>query len=146
MQENEPFLLSSILRCSEGMVPSITTTKRKDGTKIKYRYSVCSNFHNKGVAACKANSVKAYEAENFVLKKIECFLKEKEHFYNKIQAINSSTDDSLTELQQELMQVRIVFPRYKSFRINTVKPLNRTHFQLPFYNVVCKRLLMKILS
>src|SRR5699024_5586623 len=40
-QSNEPFLLSGILRCPDcgkGMVRSITTYTRKDGTKRKHRY------------------------------------------------------------------------------------------------------------
>ena len=71
-QSNEPFLISQLLRCpdcGQGMVPSITTYTRKDGTKRKHRYYVCSDFHNKGSAACKANSIKAYEAEDMVIKK-----------------------------------------------------------------------------
>jgi site-specific DNA recombinase len=59
-QSNEPFLLSSILRCpdcDQGMVSSITTYTRKDGSKRKHRYYVCGVFHNKGSSACKANSI-----------------------------------------------------------------------------------------
>lgn len=76
-QSSEPFLLSSILRCpdcSQGMVPATTTHKQKDGTKTKYRYYVCSNYHNKGSSACKANSVRAFEAENEVIKRVENLL------------------------------------------------------------------------
>ncbi|MEK4221695.1 hypothetical protein N1I86_06455 [Bacillus sp. FSL W8-0116] len=32
---------------------------------------MCSNFHNKGSAACKANSVKTYEAEDEVNNRIK---------------------------------------------------------------------------
>ncbi|MGG7221599.1 recombinase zinc ribbon domain-containing protein [Bacillus subtilis] len=45
--------------------------KRWDETKTCYY--VCSDFHNKGSAACKANSIKAYEAEDAVIQKIEQF-------------------------------------------------------------------------
>ncbi len=47
------------------MIPSITTYTRKVGTNRKHRYYVCGNFHNKGSSACKANSIKAYEAEEW---------------------------------------------------------------------------------
>ncbi|WP_277674268.1 recombinase zinc beta ribbon domain-containing protein [Piscibacillus halophilus] len=60
-QSHEPFLLSSILRCptcGQGMVPSITTYTRKDGSKRKHRYYVCGNFHNKGSSACKQIQLK----------------------------------------------------------------------------------------
>ena len=80
-QSNEPFLLSGILRCpdcEQGMVPSITTYTLKDGSKRKHRYYVCGNFHNKGSSACKANSIKAYEAEDAVINRITSFLHDSE--------------------------------------------------------------------
>ncbi len=107
-QSNEPFLLSSLLRCpdcGQGMVPSITTYTRKDGTKRKHRYYVCSNFHNKGSSACKANSIKAHEAEEVVIKKIEGFLSIKEKLYKTLQDINSNSVDSIKQINKELEQI-----------------------------------------
>lgn len=104
-QSNEPFLLSGLLRCpdcGQGMVPSITTYTRKDGTKRKHRYYVCGNFHNKGSSACKANSIKAYEAEDAVIGRIETFLSKKKRFYKVLQDINSTSVDSLDRLKKEL--------------------------------------------
>lgn len=49
-QSHEPFLLNALLRCpdcGQGMVPSITTYTRKDGSKRKHRYYVCSDFITK---------------------------------------------------------------------------------------------------
>jgi site-specific DNA recombinase len=90
LQSNEPFLLSKLLRCpdcGQGMVPSITTYTLKDGAKRKHRYYTCSNFHNKGSAACKANSIKAYEAEDTVIKKIEQFSSNKKKLYKKLKIL-----------------------------------------------------------
>ena len=104
-QSNEPFLLSGLLRCpdcGQGMVPSITTYTRKDGTKRKHRYYVCGNFHNKESSACKANSIKAYEAEDAVIGRIETFLSKKKRFYKVLQDINSTSVDSLDRLKKEL--------------------------------------------
>jgi len=107
-QSNEPFLLSSLLRCpdcGQGMVPSITTYTRKDGTKRKHRYYVCSNFHNKGSAACKANSIKAYEAEDEVINRIEKLVTNKQKLYKTLKEINSSSASSLNKLNKELEQI-----------------------------------------
>lgn len=109
-QSNEPFLLSSILRCpdcGQGMVPSITTYTRKDGTKRKHRYYVCGSFHNKGTSACKANSIKAYEAENDVFNRIERFLNNKNRFLNSIQEINSQSVESLNKHHKDLEQIEV---------------------------------------
>src|SRR5690606_3400589 len=109
-QSNEPFLLSGLLRCpdcGQGMVPSITTYTRKDGTKRKHRYYVCSDFHNKGSAACKANSIKAYEAEDTVIKKIEHFSSNRKRLYKTITDISSSSAHSISKLNKELEKIEI---------------------------------------
>ncbi len=107
-QSNEPFLLSSLLRCpdcGQGMVPSITTYTRKDGTKLKHRYYVCGNFHNKGSSVCKANSIKAYEAEDAVINKIDNFLSNKKRLYKTLQDINWNSIDSISQLNKDLEQI-----------------------------------------
>ncbi|WP_315899446.1 recombinase family protein [Priestia flexa] len=104
-QSNEPFLLSSILRCpdcEQGMVPSITTYTLSDGTKRKHRYYVCSDFHNKGSAACKANSVKAYDAENALFHRIESFLSNKQKFEETINSLTKGSIESIKILKKEL--------------------------------------------
>ncbi|MFD1637627.1 recombinase family protein [Evansella tamaricis] len=107
-QSHEPFLLSTLLRCpdcGQGMVPSITTYTRKDGTKRKHRYYVCGNFHNKGSSACKANSIKAYETEDAVINRIDNFLSNKKMLYKTLQDINSHSVDSISLLKKELEQI-----------------------------------------
>lgn len=107
-QSNEPFLLSSLLRCpdcGQGMVPSNSTHTLKDGTKRKYRYYVCSNFHNKGSLACKPNLIKAYEAENTVIQRIDSFLASKDRFSHILQELNSKSIESLNQLTKELQSV-----------------------------------------
>ncbi|WP_096550002.1 recombinase family protein [Ureibacillus thermosphaericus] len=107
-QSNEPFLLSGLLRCpdcGQGMVPSITTHTRRDGTKRKHRYYVCSDFHNKGSAACKANSIKAYEAEDTVIKKIEQFSSNKKKLYKTLLDISSSSANLISQLNKELVGI-----------------------------------------
>jgi site-specific DNA recombinase len=104
-QSNEPFLLSSILRCpncGQVMVPSITTSTRKDGSKRKHRYYVCSQYHNKGSAACKANSIKAYDAEDAVINRITDFLNNSAGFNQTIENINKDTVHTNVILKEQL--------------------------------------------
>lgn len=107
-QSNEPFLLSGLLRCpdcGQGMVPSITTYTRKDGTKRKHRYYVCSDFHNKGSAACRANSIKAYELEETVIKKIEQLSSNKKKLYKILTDISSNSAHSISQLNKGLVEI-----------------------------------------
>lgn len=104
-QSNEPFLMSSLLRCpdcGQGMVPSITTYIRKDDSKRKHRYYVCSDFHNKGSSACRSNGIKAYEAENKVIERIEKFLANQGRFISTIHSLNKQSLHSVSELKKEL--------------------------------------------
>ncbi|WP_241762334.1 recombinase zinc beta ribbon domain-containing protein [Anoxybacillus flavithermus] len=104
-QSHEPFLLSGLLKCpscGQGMVPSITTYTRKDGTKRRHRYYVCGSFHNKGSVACKANSIKANEAEEIVFQLIEQFLQNNDLFNQKILSINRTAEENQDTLLYEL--------------------------------------------
>ncbi|SEP61398.1 site-specific DNA recombinase [Virgibacillus subterraneus] len=108
-QSQEPFLLSSILRCptcGQGMVPSITTHILKDGSKRKHRYYICSVFHNKGSSACKANSIKAYDAEDAVINRITEFLNDSAGFSQTIQSINKDTVQLNVNLKEQLKKIK----------------------------------------
>ncbi|WP_246483862.1 recombinase family protein [Heyndrickxia vini] len=121
-QSHEPFLLSSLLRCpdcGQGMVPSITTYTRKDGSKRRHRYYVCGIFHNKGSAACKANSIKAYDAEDAVINRIIEFLTDSAHFSQTIENINKDTvrsnlalKEQLENIEKELKEANIMQEKY----------------------------------
>lgn len=71
------YLLSGILRCpacGSSMVAGKVKTRRKDGSyRINYYYT-CSAYLNKGKIACRANSVRASEAEEKVLTWLTEFL------------------------------------------------------------------------
>lgn len=84
------------------MVPSITTYTRKDGIKRKHRYYVCGVFHNKGSAACKANSIKAYDAEDAVINRLIKFLNNSADFTQTIENINEDTVQSNVQLKEQL--------------------------------------------
>jgi site-specific DNA recombinase len=118
-QSNEPFLLSSILRCPEcgqGMVPSITTSTRKDGSKRKHRYYVCGVFHNKGSSACKANSIKAYDAEAAVIDRITEFIKDSACFSQTIENINKDTVHTNVKLKEQLEKIETELNETNAFQ------------------------------
>ncbi|MBM7572555.1 vacuolar-type H+-ATPase subunit I/STV1 [Aquibacillus albus] len=87
------------------MVSSITTSTRKDGSKRKHRYYVCSVFHNKGSSACKANSIKAYDVEDTVIKRVTEFLNDSAGFSQTIENINKSTVQSNVKLKEQLEDI-----------------------------------------
>lgn len=67
---NRTYLLSGLLRCpvcGSGMVPAHSKNRRQDGTFRITHYYQCGSYLNKGKAACRANSVRADQAEAKVL-------------------------------------------------------------------------------
>lgn len=122
-QSDEPFLLNALLRCpvcGQGMVPHITTYKRKDGTKRKHRYYECGDFHNKGTVACNANSVRAFEAEERVFSLIKNFIQNDEQIREKIQGINQNNSQHENAFQQEIDEL--------NKRINELNDLQERYF------------------
>ncbi|ARK31353.1 zinc ribbon domain-containing protein [Halalkalibacter krulwichiae] len=87
------------------MVPSITTYTRKDGSKRKHRYYVCGVFHNKGSSACKANSIKACDAEDAVTNRIKEFLNDSAGFSQTIEKINKDTVQSNVKSKEQLESI-----------------------------------------
>lgn len=67
-----------------------------------HRYYVCSNFHNKGSSACKANSIRAYEAEESVINRLKDFLADSKLYINTIESLNKKTVQSTIHNQHEL--------------------------------------------
>lgn len=107
-QSHEPFLLGSILRCpscGQGMVPSITTSTQKDGSKRIHRYYVCGEFHNKGASAYNANSIKANDAEDAVINRIAEFLDDTAGLNQTIENINKDTVQSNVKLKKQLEKI-----------------------------------------
>lgn len=70
--------LTGVLRCGKcggSMICQKRTNKRKDGTKLEYRYYVCSTYHKMGRSVCPQANVNADELEEellrFILSKLE---------------------------------------------------------------------------
>lgn len=66
-------ILSGLLKCpvcGASMTVSMSTRKRKDGSKAVNEYYACGNWKNKGTAVCNSNSVKAEVADEVVINKL----------------------------------------------------------------------------
>ncbi|MFP7492998.1 hypothetical protein SFC66_04340 [Terribacillus saccharophilus] len=107
-QSNEPFLLSSILRCPD-----------------------CDN---KGSAACKANSVKAYDAENDLIQRIECFLcflVNKQKFQVTIRSLTKHSIESLSKLKKDLTDVDLKLKDVIELRNKYLEAFEQNLFPVP---------------
>lgn len=58
-------------RCGGNMICQKRTNKRKDGTKIEYRYYVCSTYHKQGRNVCPQANVNADHLEEDIMEVIE---------------------------------------------------------------------------
>lgn len=71
------FPLSGLLKCPQcgsGMVPGHTKSRRKDGTFRIYFYYVCGAYNAKGSVACRPNSVRADDIENWFFGQLQQLL------------------------------------------------------------------------
>ncbi|WP_233192398.1 recombinase family protein [Sporosarcina sp. P26b] len=132
-QSSEPFLLSSILRCpdcDQGMVPSTTTSTKKDGTKKKHRYYVCSNFHNKGSSACKSNGIRAYDTENALIERIQFFVNNEIQFNSKIIDLNTNSVQSVTNLKNEMVSIENRLSEVKTLQTKYLDAFEQSLFPI----------------
>jgi ketosteroid isomerase-like protein len=58
-------------KCGANMICQKRTNKKKDGTKLEYRYYVCSTYHKKGRNVCSQANVNADHLEDDILAFIE---------------------------------------------------------------------------
>jgi site-specific DNA recombinase len=100
-RSDKPYILSGLLKCptcGHGMVPN----RSKGAAGQSYRYYVCGQNHNKGSKACKAHSIRADKAEEYVLKELERIVNQPEVLKKIIEKANEQRLSSLEPLQQEI--------------------------------------------
>ena len=98
-------LLTGLLRCPEcegAMAASNTTNTLKDGTKKRIRYYSCANFRRKGSSVCHANSVRADEAEKFVLERLKEIILVPEHIKQIVDEMNEQIEANRKPWEMEL--------------------------------------------
>lgn len=92
-------------QCGAGMVAQHATRKNKNG-EIKYTmYYQCGQFTSKGSAVCRANSVRADDAEEEILSKIDKIIRNPKLALDVADKINSKNSKAPDLLQTELDQV-----------------------------------------
>lgn len=104
-QQQSENLLTGLIRCPEcntPMVASRTVNYLKDGTKVTRRYYSCGQFRSKGSSVCHANSVKAEEAEKYVLKRVKRVLNHPQLLADITKAANDKLINNQESLRQEL--------------------------------------------
>lgn len=97
--------LTGLLRCGKCGAPMICqkrTNKRADGTKLEYRYYVCSTYHKKGRNVCSQANVNADHLEDdifeFIQKKLQHF--EDLNMNEKVKEKDNKKQEILRDISQ----------------------------------------------
>lgn len=101
-------LLTGLIRCPQcnsTMVASRTVNYLKDGTKVARRYYSCGQFRSKGSSVCRANSVGADYAEQYVLGWLNDLFRKPKILEDVVAAVNSRRRNSVGPMQQELAAI-----------------------------------------
>lgn len=120
--------------CGGNMICQKRTNKKKDGTKLEYRYYVCSTYHKQGRNACPQANVNADHLEEdilcFIEKKLEKFsdlnvvdkIKEKE---NKKQEIVDDIRQIDNTLSKKMNAAKTLLESKEYYDIETFIELNK---------------------
>lgn len=103
-------LLTGLIRCPQcnsTMVASRTVNTLRDGTKIVRRYYSCGQFRTKGSSVCRANSVQADYAEQYVLDRMKEVLSKPKILKDIVAEINKKKVEGIGPLEQELKSIEI---------------------------------------
>nr|WP_312094220.1 recombinase family protein [Niallia sp.] len=91
--------------CGSSMVAGRVKKKHKDGGHLIYRYYQCGAWRNKGTAACRSNSVKADEVEQFVFDKIQFSLLNESILGDIVNNINEKRKSTIKPLEDQMQQI-----------------------------------------
>ena len=101
-------ILTSLLRCPQcgaAMTVGWSQTKLKSGEKRRYRYYCCSVSKTKGSAVCGINSVRAEEAEKYVIDKITEFLSNPKMVQDVFDKITNKSIVEETKISDRLAEI-----------------------------------------
>ena len=97
------FLLTGLLRCPKCGASMIShRVKKQKKPNEFYRYYQCSNFFNKGKSICTSNLVKADDAENYVLNKINEIVNSKEVIDSIINKMTNNSEKDFSILNNKI--------------------------------------------
>jgi site-specific DNA recombinase len=133
--------LTGLLRCpvcGSGMVAHRIRNTLKDGTIKVLRYYTCGNFKNKGTAVCKANSIRADYAEEYVFSKLSKVICNDKVLKDIVTSLNKKRKNTIKPLQEEL--------RYVGKRIEEFSTKREKYFKLYEDDVLDKYMLVTRLN
>lgn len=112
--------LTGLLKCNKCGSPMICqkrTNTKKDGTKLEYRYYVCSTYHRKGRHVCDQANINADSIEEKIYTKIQQALKNEVEKW-KYEDVKVKEDEN-KKLEEELKQLELVLEK----KVNASKTL-----------------------
>jgi site-specific DNA recombinase len=97
--------LTGLLKCGKCGAPMICqkrTNKKKDGTRLEYRYYVCSTYHKQGRNVCSQANINAEHIEEDILDFIENKLEQYSQFNltEKVKEKDNKKQELLADIQQ----------------------------------------------
>lgn len=125
------FPFTGVMRCPQcghGMVAQRATRKSKKTGEVKYTpYYQCGQFVNKGAGVCRANSVRAENAELEIMSRVQRLLDEPQLIKDVTSSMNSKDKEPLEQklqrLEKELADVDRKKEKYfKLFESDTLAP------------------------
>ncbi|WP_168714368.1 recombinase family protein [Niallia nealsonii] len=106
--EQRAFPLTALLRCPDcqsSMIPFHTKGYRKDKDSVTYHYYICNQYQNKGIKACKPNSVPADRIERLVIDRIQQFITYPKLLEDIVDKINMKAINEVSSLQKKISQI-----------------------------------------
>ncbi|HHX61167.1 MAG TPA: recombinase family protein, partial [Epulopiscium sp.] len=114
------FLLTGILRCpvcQAGMVGGRSNSKSKKTGKVTvYHYYQCGNFHNKGSAVCRSNSIRQEKIEEAVLSKINEITKNTKVIKDVIQKLNEKRANAIGPIEKEITTSKAELGKHNTYK------------------------------
>jgi site-specific DNA recombinase len=105
--EQRSFPLAAILRCPDcqsSMTPFHTKGSRRDQDLSPYYYYICIQYQNKGIEACKPNSVPADKIEMLVINQIQRLITYPRLLEDIVSKINMDATNTVSPLQMKVTQ------------------------------------------
>lgn len=105
--EQRSFPLTAILRCPDcqsSMIPFHTKGYRKNKDSVTYYYYICSRYQNKGIGACKPNSVSADRIEKLVIDQTQRLITYPKLLKDIVEKINMGATNEVSSLQMKVTQ------------------------------------------
>lgn len=95
--------------CGGNMICQKRTNKKKDGTKLEYRYYVCSTYHKQGRNVCPQANVNADHLEDELL----VFIKKKLQLFTTLNMSErvKEKDNKKQEIKKEIHQLDIMLKK-----------------------------------